>query len=447
MIKMIQSKKRQSEFWTTLPKRTFDEVGTDNYDALLVVDTKRTYQTHMGFGGAFSEAAAHVFAKTPHQEEALNAYFSEEGLKYNLGRTVIHSSDFSVASRTYINEGDETLDSFDLSFDDEAIVPLIQRASKKAGGLWLFASPWSPPAFMKTNQNLYYGGSLKPEYYTLWAQYIIKYLKAMLDRGITISALSIQNEPAANQTWESCHYTVEEESKMVEVLYDALQEAKLDVKLIIWDHNRDVYVERAHGVLKHAKDKVWGVGHHWYVSEDSQNLSVIHDLYPDTHILFTEGCVELTNPAFSFGDQAEDLWKHGEHYGRNIIKDSLNYTEGFVEWNLFLDDQGGPNHVQNYCEAPIMIDRQTGALTHNPSYYYIGHFSRHIQPGAKRVHIQRSVHPTIYATAYQNPSGEIVVVIQNEGWLQNITLYVDQKPLNVSLPDRSITTFVISNKA
>ncbi len=269
----------------------------------------------------------------------------------------------------------------------------------------------------------------------------------MLDRGITISALSIQNEPAANQTWESCHYTVEEESRMVEVLYDALKEAKLDVKLIIWDHNRDVYVERAHGVLKHLKDKVWGVGHHWYVSEDSQNLSVIHDLYPDTHILFTEGCVELTNPAFSFGDKAEDLWKHGEHYGRNIIKDSLNYTEGFVEWNLFLDDQGGPNHVQNYCEAPIMIDRQTGVLTHNPSYYYIGHFSRHIQPGAKRVHIQRSVHPTIYATAYQNPNGEIVVVIQNEGWLQNITLYVDQKPLNVSLPDRSITTFVISNES
>lgn len=443
MIKIIQSKKRDKSMWVTLPSRTFDSSSSAKAEAVMVVDSSRTYQTHMGFGGAFSEAAAHVFASTPHQEEALNAYFSPKGLNYNMGRTVIHSSDFSVASRTYIKEGDATLETFDLSGDDAKIIPLIKLAQEKTGGLWLFASPWSPPAFMKSNQNLYYGGSLKPEYYETWAAYIIKYLKAMEDRGIKIQALTIQNEPEANQTWESCHYTIEEEKAMVEVLHAALLKANLDVKIIIWDHNRDKVVERAHGVLKDLKDKVWGVGHHWYMSEDSENLSVVHDLYPDTHILFTEGCVELTNPKMNSGDYEEDVWKHGEHYGRNIIKDSLNYTEGFVEWNLFLDNQGGPNHVHNYCEAPIMIDRQDGALTYNPSYYYIGHFSKFIQPGAKRIHVSKSHHPTLYLTAYQNPTGEKVIVVQNEGWIQTVDLVIDGQPLSLSVPDRSITTLIV----
>ncbi len=443
MIQLIQTKKRNKSTWVTLPPRTFDRTSQANASAVMVVDSQRTYQTHMGFGGAFSEAAAHVFARTPHQEEALQAYFSPTGLHYNMGRTVIHSSDFSVASRTYVDEGDDTLKSFSLEADDAEIVPFIQRAQALAGGLWLFASPWSPPAFMKTNQTLYYGGSLKPEYYEVWAAYLVKYIQAMHERGIAIQALTIQNEPEANQTWESCHYTIDQEKAMVEVLHEALLKANLDVKLIIWDHNRDIVVERAHGVLKDLKDKVWGVGHHWYVSEASENLSVVHDLYPETHLLFTEGCVEFSNPKLNSGDYEEDVWKHGEHYGRNIIKDSLNYTEGFVEWNLFLDDQGGPNHVHNYCEAPIMIDRESGALTYNPSYYYIGHFSKFIQPGAKRIHVSKSHHPNLYLTAYLNPSGERIIVVQNEGWIQTIDLIIDGQPLNLSVPERSITTLIV----
>ncbi|TVP95964.1 MAG: glucosylceramidase [Acholeplasmatales bacterium] len=443
MIQLIQSRKRHRVFWETLPRRNFDAQPTiENDTTLIVVDPTRTYQTHLGFGGAFSEAAAVMFARTKHQETALDAYFSSTGLGYNLGRCVIHSSDFSPHSRTYIDAGDASLQSFSMHDDDAIIIPFIKRAAEKAKGLWLLASPWSPPAFMKTNQSLYYGGMLKPEFVEVWAAYIVRYLKGMRDRGLDIAAISIQNEPEAIQTWESCLYTIEQETTMVNALHKALSQTNLSCGIVIWDHNRDRVAQRACGVLAHASDKVWGIGHHWYVCEASENLEVVHDLYPDKHILFTEGCVEYSQHALNSGSQEENEWKHGEHYGRNIIKDSLHHTEGFIDWNLFLDEVGGPNHVENFCEAPIMIDRTTGALMYQPSYYFIGHFSKHIRPGAKRIHLSLSVTDNVHATSYKNPDGSVVVVVQNEGSIKQVVLYMAGQPLNLSLPDRSITTLI-----
>ncbi len=444
MIRLIQSRKRHHVFWEKLPDRPFDdEAVCDDHAVILVVDANRSYQTHLGFGGGFTEAAAIMFDCAKNQETALNAYFSLEGLGYTLGRTVIHSSDFSLQSRTYLKEGDTSLDSFSLQEDDALIVPLIKRAWEKASGLWLLASPWSPPAFMKTNQSMAYGGSLRHTHRVMWAEYLVRYLKAMQERGLEIAAISIQNEPEAIQTWESCHYTIAQERAMVEALYAALNQDKLSTKIIIWDHNRDRVAHRALGVLNGTDDKVWGIGHHWYVCESSENLSVVHDRYPNKHILFTEGCVEYSQKALNSGSQEENLWRHGEHYGRNIIKDSLHYTEAFIDWNLYLDEQGGPNHVGNYCEAPIMIHRADGDLTYNPSYYYIGHFSRYIRPKAKRIHCTISVNEHVYATSYQNDDGTIVIVVQNEGGIQSLQLFVNNEPLYLSLPDRSITTLLI----
>lgn len=438
MIRVIRSFRRNNTFWMETKALEFKN---DFYSGnkLIVVNSKKTYQTHMGFGGAFTEAAAVTFASAPEkvQDEIIAAYFSEQGLKYNLGRTTIHSTDFSESSRTYIKDNDETLVSFSLSEDDKAIVPFIKRAIAKANDLWLLASPWSPPAFMKTNQDLYYGGRLKKEYYPLWAKYFVKYIKAIAERGIKISAVSIQNEPAATQVWESCLYSAEEEKEFAKVLYNTLCDAGLDVKILIWDHNRDIIVERAHTVLREIPDYIWGVAYHWYVSEDSENLNLIHELYPNHHLLFTEGCVEYS----VFGK--DDHWKNAEFYGRNIIKDSLNYSEGFIDWNLLLNEEGGPNHVGNYCEAPIFYDRQKQTLIYNPSYYYIGHFSRYIKPGAKRIQLNQTVDPQVYSTAYKNPDGNLIVVIQNEGYIKDFTLIVDGNSVNLSLPDRSITTYII----
>ncbi len=437
MIRVIRSFRRNNTFWQEAAPLAF----ADHYSGskLFAVDSSKTYQTHLGFGGAFTEAAAVTFWEAPEEirKEIIEAYFSERGLKYNLGRVPIHSTDFSVKSRTYLQENDETLASFSLAGDDEAIVPFIREAIARVPDLWLLASPWSPPAFMKTNRDLYYGGRLKKEYYHHWAKYFVRYIQEMAKRGIKIAAVTVQNEPAATQVWESCLYSAEEEKEFLKILHEEFQKAWLDVKILIWDHNRDLVPERAHAVLREVPELVWGVAYHWYVCEDAENLSLVHDLHPDHHIIFTEGCVEYS----VFGK--DDRWRNGEFYGRNIIKDSLNHSEGFIEWNLLLNEEGGPNHVGNYCEAPIFFDRREKRLRYNPSYYYIGHFSRFIEPGAKRIHLNKSADPEVFASAYRNPDGKIVIIVQNEGYIKEYTIIVDGNSFVASLPERSISTYII----
>ncbi|MGL4373075.1 MAG: glycoside hydrolase family 30 protein, partial [Turicibacter sp.] len=212
------------------------------------------------------------------------------------------------------------------------------------------------------------------------------------------------------------------------------------------DHNRDVLVERATTVLAdpEANKYIWGVGNHWYLSEDFENLSVVHNMFPDKHLLFTEGCVELTHTAEGANGGAYiGSWDNGERYGRNIIGDFNNWSEGWIDWNLVLNEIGGPNHVHNYCEAPIMVDRQKGELVYNVSYFYIGHFSKFIKPGAKRVALNHNAGPQVHATAFKNENGEIVVVVQNEGWIAELSLVVDGLGANITLPDHSITTYIL----
>ena len=187
------------------------------------------------------------------------------------------------------------------------------------------------------------------------------------------------------------------------------------------------------------RDIVKGVAYHWYVSEESKNLSAVHEMFPEKHLLMTECCVELT----AEGESSSAYVQHAERYGRNIINDFNNFSEGWLDWNLALDMKGGPNHVANYCEAPVMVDTEKKTYTVNPSFYYIGHFSRFIEPGAKRLKCVNDVNSGIYSLAYKNPDGRIVVVIQNEGWVTETAVCVDGKYVNVNLPGHSIVTLII----
>ena len=171
---------------------------------------------------------------------------------------------------------------------------------------------------------------------------------------------------------------------------------------------------------------------------------MVHDLYPNHHILFTEGCVEYTKIAENSSGNNSDLWKNAEWYARNIIKDSNNYSEGFIDWNLLLNEKGGPNHVGNFCESPIMYDRLKKEIIYNPSYYFIGHFSRYIRSGAKRIDIKITEQNGVYTTAYRNPNNEIVIIILNQGHIKNESIHVKNNVINLSLPPRSISTLIIS---
>jgi glucosylceramidase len=392
------------------------EADTGHEVPSLLVDSNRRFQVIEGFGGAFTEAAAATFSKmnSEAQSAILKAYFDPlEGHGYTLCRTHINSCDFALGNYTYDDvEGDENLAHFSIERDRRTLIPFIRAAMQVAGGpLKIFSSPWSPPAWMKTTQQMNFGGKLRPECRTVWANYYSRYVKAFAEEGIPIWGLSVQNEPEATQTWDSCIYTGEEERDFVrDFLGPTLQSQGLGhLRLIIWDHNRDRMYERAKAVLDdpQAAKYVWGTGFHWYMGDNFDNLQRVHDAFPDKALLFTEGCQE--------GGPHLGDWSVGERYARSMVNDLNRWTVGWVDWNLLLDEQGGPNHVGNFCSAPVIADTQVCSLagvSFNPSYYYIGHFSRFIRPGAERI----SCAPTLdalEATAFRNQDGRIAVVVMN----------------------------------
>jgi len=412
----------------------------------IFVDPAKTFQSLIGIGGALTDASAETFYKLPEdvRQRILTAYYDpQNGIGYSLGRTHINSCDFSSESYTYVKEGDKSLDSFDISHDLKYRIPFIKAAMAKAGGHFtLFVSPWSPPAWMKDNGSMLHGGKLKPEFYESWARYYGKFIHAYEEAGVPIWGLTVQNEPLASQTWESCIYTGEEERNFVKnYLGPALRRAGLkDKKIIIWDHNRSLLYQRAAVVLDDpaAAKYVWGVGFHWYVGDNFENVKRVKEAYPQTHLLFTEGC----HGDFDFNKI--NNWQWGELYALSMVHDFNNGAEGWTDWNVLLDKEGGPNHVRNFCFAPIHADTGSGELFYMNSYYYIGHFSKFIRPGAKRI-ISSSSTDRLLTTAFLNQDGKIAVVVLNlSDQAQPFNLWLGGKTTANTSPAHSIMTLVIS---
>ena len=411
----------------------------------ILVDSGKRFQTIEGFGGAFTEASAATFARlTPEAQSAiLKAYFDPvAGLGYTLCRTHINSCDFSLGNYAYDEvPGDVDLRHFSIERDRRSLIPLIRAAMQVAGGpLKLFASPWSPPAWMKTNGEMNHGGKLRPEYRAAWAAYYVRYVRAYAEEGIPMWGLSVQNEPEATQSWDSCIYTGEEERDFVrDYLGPTLVKAGMGhLRLLIWDHNRDRLFERARIVYEdpQAAQYVWGAGFHWYVGDNFDNVQRVHDAYPAKHLLFTEGCQE--------GGPHLGEWSMGERYARSMINDLNRWTEGWVDWNLILDEQGGPNHVGNYCSAPIIADTRTcdlAGVQFQSSYYYIGHLARYIRPGAERIVCAPTL-DSLEATAFRNPDGRIALVVMNRSdQPQPFVIKYNEQAAATDAPPHSITTY------
>ncbi|HUZ61468.1 MAG TPA: glycoside hydrolase family 30 protein [Hanamia sp.] len=415
----------------------------------IFVDPTKTFQTMMGIGGALTDAAAETFFKLPKdkQQELLTAYYSKDkGIGYTLARTNIGSCDFSSASYTYIKEGDSALKTFSIDHDKQFKIPFIKDAMAAAGGkLTLFATPWSPPAFMKTNDDLLHGGRLKSEYYHSWAMYYTKFIKAYQAEGIPIWGITIQNEPMAKQTWESCNYTADEEKDFLKNdLGPVMKSQGLgDKKIIGWDHNRDLIYQWSSTLLNDPESAkyLWGIGFHWYETWTGgkpmyDNVGLVHEAFPNTNLLFTEG----SNESFDINKIHE--WKLGERYGESMIHDFNNGSVGWTDWNVLLDQHGGPNHVGNFCFAAVHGNTQTGELIFTNSYYYIGQFSKFIHPGAKRI-ISSSSRSSLQTTAFRNEDGTIATVVMNEGDTKiNYFLLINGKAAEVTSLPHSIQTLV-----
>lgn len=415
----------------------------------IFVNPNKKFQTFIGIGGAITDASAEVFAKLPKakQEEFLEAYFSKDnGIGYSLLRTNMNSCDFGSESYTYIQDGDKELKTFNVDHDKQFKFPLIKKALAKIGkDATFYFSPWSPPAFMKDNNSMLQGGKLLPEYYQSWANYYVKYIVALQKEGIPVWGLTIQNEPMAKQTWESCIFSASDERDFLKnYLGPTLKKAGYgDKKITVWDHNRDLLVQRANAIMEdpEASKYVWGIGFHWYESwsggkEMFDNVGMVNELYPDKKLMFTEGCNE------KFDAAKYQLWKNGQRYGASMIHDFNNGTVAWTDWNILLDQNGGPNHVKNFCFAPIHGDTTTGELIYTPSYYFIGHFSKFIDKGARRIS-SASSRSQLITTSFLNSNGKVVTVVMNQSNLKiTYNLCIGVTATEVTILPNAIQTLV-----
>jgi glucosylceramidase len=430
---------------------SFTHVGQPVETQVCVfVDASKTFQKVLGFGGALTDASAETFYKLPKasRKELLTAYYDTiKGIGYTMARTNINSCDFSSDTYNYIADNDTALTSFNIAHDKKYKIPFIKEAEKAASSrLHVFVTPWSPPGWMKDNNNMLHGGHLKDMYRQSWANYYIKFIKSFEAEGIPVWGLSVQNEPMATQSWESCIFTGEQERDFVKgFLGPTLQSNGMsDKKLIVWDHNRDLLYQRASTVLNdpEAAKYVWGVGFHWYETWTGsgmqfQNLQKVHEAFPDKHLIFTEGCVEK----FSF-DRLMD-WKLGERYGHSMINDFNNGTTAWTDWNILLDENGGPNHVGNFCFAPVHADTRTGKLIYTNSYYYLGHFSKFVHADAQRI-ISSANRDKLETTAFINPDGKLVVIVMNtSGDKINYKLWMNGDAADATSLPHSIATLII----
>jgi glucosylceramidase len=412
----------------------------------IMIDPGKTFQTIEGFGGAFTDAASVTFGKLPEESKnkILKACFDPtEGNAYTLCRTTIHSSDYSDEMYTYDDiEGDRELKHFSIGHDLKYRIPFIKRAQATAkGNIRFLASPWSPPGWMKTNNEMLHGGKLREEYSQTWADYFVRYIKAYGDAGIPIWGISVQNEAMATQVWESCIYTAAEEKDFVRYYLGPTlhKEGLSDVKILIWDHNRGIIYQRAQIAFEdpEASKYIWGTAFHWYSGFHFDNIRMVHDAFPEKKLLYTEA---------GLGGS----WSSALFLARNMIMDLNNWSVGYIVWNLIRDQTGGPRHAgeiyppsSQYRSNIISADTNTGEVTFNPPHWVLGQFSRFIKPGARRI-ATTSNSDYFIATAFINPDGKISVVILNlKDNDQQFQLWVAGKALKILSPASGVTTIVI----
>lgn len=434
---------------------------------LIKIDPNKTFQTITGFGGSFTESSAYLLNQLSkeNRRKIIEAYFGPEGAKYSLTRTHINSCDFSLGQYAYVTDNDKGLTSFSVDEDRDDIIPMIKEAMAiSVDGFKIISSPWTAPPFMKDN-NHWVGGKLLPEYYDAWALYFSKYLDAYKAEGIDIWGLTVENEPHGNgNNWESMHYSPQEMTDFVKNHLGPKLEADghSHIKLLGYDQNREGLNEWVDVMFANEESSKYfaGTAIHWYESTFKifpEALQYAHAKAPDKHLIQTEACVDAEVPkwqddAWYWSKEATDWgwdWAPEEQkawhpkyvpayrYARDIVGCLNNHVDGWIDWNMVLDRQGGPNWFENWCVAPVIVDPELDEVYFTPLYYVLSHFSRFIRPDAKVIAVQHT-DDKLMVTSAKNPDGSIAVVIFNPT--------EEQKSFSISL-DEHISELVISAQA
>lgn len=444
--------------------------------SLIELLPEKTFQTITGFGGSFTESSAYLLNKLSkkNRNKILDAYFGESGAQYSLTRTHMNSCDFSLSNYSYSPvEGDKELKHFSIQEDKDDIIPMIKDAMKiSKEGFKIISSPWTASPWMKDN-NHWVGGKLLPEYYDTWALFFLKYIDAYKNEGIDIWGVTVENEPHGNgNNWESMHYSPEEMTNFVQnYLGPKLEnEGKGFVKILGYDQNRAGLDEWVDEMYKNEETSKYfaGTAIHWYESTYDffpKALQYAHRRNPTKYLIQTEACVDSQvpkwqNDAWYWSKEATDWgwdWapekdKHlhpkyapVNRYARDIIGCLNNWVDGWVDWNMVLDRQGGPNWFKNWCVAPVIVDPEKDEVYFTPIFYTLAHFSKFIRPEAVRIDF-KNLDDSLQVTAAKNPDESISVVIFNETETKkSIHLVLNDKSVTFTISPKAIQTVVIPN--
>ena len=438
-IKKIETNYKEGKLLKETKKNGFEKNFDKQENHVVLIYPEFEYQSIAGFGAAFTESAGYVFSKFSEEvkNKFIKDYFSEEGIKYNFCRTHINSCDFSLS--TYSYSENESLEDFSINHDEKYIIPLIKMAKEENEKIQILASPWSPPKFMKTTNNMNHGGKLKTEYKELWAKYLVKYIKEYEKKGININYITVQNEPNSKQLWESCLYNDEEEAEIaLEYIIPHLRANNIDTKVLVWDHNKERLFLRAKEIFDKDKcDLISGIGYHYYSGDHFENIELVREKYPNKLIIHTEGCT-----GFSIKRRSRQI-PNAEIYAHDIIGDLNAGSNAYIDWNILLDFKGGPNHVLNNCNSPIMANFFGKNYKKNASYYYIGHFSKFIEKNAKRIAYSKFT-DKLEITSFKNPDGKIIVVVLNRNDKdERFTLVLNNKIYSDRIKKHTILTYII----
>lgn len=415
-------------------------------EKLINLYPQAVYQTLEGFGGAITESAAYIYSLLdPSQKKRmLDTYFGGDAMKYRFVRIPIDSCDFSLSH--YEADGDEAdgeLRQFSFRRVETYILPMLRDAEASFGGkLEIMLSPWSPPAYMKTNGERNHGGKLKEEYRKRWAEYICRYIREFRSRGFRVTMLTLQNEPKAVQTWDSCIYTAQEEKQFLrDYVWPELEAQGLtDIQIYLWDHNKERAYEWAETILDdETMPMVAGVAFHWYSGDHFEALRMIRERFPDKKLLLSEACIEFSKYS------PEDNLSNAQKYAHDIIG---NLNEGmsiFLDWNLVLDEIGGPNHVRNFCDAPYLFDTKRKVLMEREIQAYLWHFSHFIEAGAQRIGVSRYT-DQLEVTAFQKGERIVFVALNRTQETLNSYIRLQGTCAELTLPPQSITSGEILEK-
>lgn len=431
-------------------------------------------QTIIGFGGAFTESTAHLLNQLSesNRNRILEAYFSDSGAAYSLTRTHINSCDFSLTNYCYVDDDDTELKSFSIEKDRKDIIPIIKEALRiSRDGFSIVASAWTAPPWMKDNKS-WVGGKLLPEYRDIWAKYIAKYLLAYRLEGIDIWGMTVINEPNGNgNNWESMHFTPDEMTDfVVRHLGPTLEATELgDIKILGYDQNRlelPRWIDSMYG--SQASYKYFdGCAIHWYDSTFDYfpaELQYAHSKAPEKYLIQTEACIDADVPRWKDDEwywkqeatdwgwdwaPAEQKHLHPQYtpvfrYARDIIGCLNNWVNGWIDWNMVLDRQGGPNWFKNWCIAPVIVDPEKDEVYFTPLYHVMAHFSRYIRPEAVVIKAEVSDNE-LMATAAINKDGSMVSVVFNPTEKEKtFLLQIEKEAYGIKISPKAIQTIVIN---